>query len=144
MYQCPCCGGRLIFDIPSQQLKCDHCSNSFNPYEISKEHDAQESVEYDVTVFRCPQCGGEILRTDNTAANFCSFCGASTILTSRVTKELKPGYIIPFSKTPTKKEIKKKKKKQREYCKDKELPDAVQKKFKLYEKKLCSQNIELR
>ena len=57
MYQCPCCGGRLIFDIPSQQLKCDHCSNSFNPYEISKEHDAQESVEYDVTVFRCPQCG---------------------------------------------------------------------------------------
>ena len=99
MYQCPCCGGRLIFDIPSQQLKCDHCSNSFNPYEISKEHDAQESVEYDVTVFRCPQCGGEILSTDNTAANFCSFCGASTILTSRVTKELKPGYIIPFSKT---------------------------------------------
>ena len=74
MYQCPCCGGRLIFDIPSQQLKCDHCSNSFNPYEISKEHDAQESVEYDVTVFRCPQCGGEILSTDNTAANFCSFC----------------------------------------------------------------------
>lgn len=99
MYQCPCCGGRLIFDIPSQQLKCDHCSNSFNPYEISKEHDAQESVEYDVTVFRCPQCGGEILSTDNTAANFCSFCGASTILTSRVTKELKPEYIIPFSKT---------------------------------------------
>lgn len=98
MYQCPCCGGRLIFDIPSQQLKCDHCSNSFNPYEISKEHDAQESVEYDVTVFRCPQCGGEILSTDNTAANFCSFCGASTILTSRVTKELKPEYIIPFQK----------------------------------------------
>lgn len=99
MYQCPDCGGRLTFDISLQQLKCDHCSNSFDPYAISKEQDAEESREYDVTVFRCPQCGAELLSTDNTAANFCSFCGASTILTSRVTKELKPGYIIPFSKT---------------------------------------------
>lgn len=30
------------------------------------------------------------------------------------------------------------------FCKDKELPDAVQKIFKLYEKKLCNQNIDLR
>lgn len=48
---------------------------------------------------KCPNCGGEILSTDNTAANFCSFCGASTILTSRVSKQQRPGYIIPFSKT---------------------------------------------
>lgn len=99
MYQCPNCGGRLTFDIPSQQLKCDHCSTQYDPYAISKEKDAEESREYDVTVFKCPQCGGEILSTDNTAANFCSFCGASTILSSRVSKQLKPGYIIPFSKT---------------------------------------------
>ena len=33
---------------------------------------------------------------------------------------------------------------QRVFCKDKELPDAVQKIFKLYEKKLCSHNIDLR
>ena len=99
MYQCPNCGGRLTFDIPSQQLKCDHCSTQYDPYAISKEKDAEESREYDVTVFKCPQCGGEILSTDNTVANFCSFCGASTILSSRVSKQLKPGYIIPFSKT---------------------------------------------
>lgn len=99
MYQCPNCGGRLVFDIQSQQLKCDHCSTQYDPYAISKENDAEESREYDVTVFKCPQCGGEILSTDNTAANFCSFCGASTILSSRVSKQLKPGYIIPFSKT---------------------------------------------
>lgn len=99
MYQCPNCGGRLVFDILSQQLKCDHCSTQYDPYAISKEKDAEENDEYDVTVFKCPQCGGEILSTDSTAANFCSFCGASTILTSRVSKNLKPGYIIPFSKT---------------------------------------------
>lgn len=33
---------------------------------------------------------------------------------------------------------------QRVFCKDKELPDVVQKIFKLYEKKLCSHNIDLR
>lgn len=99
MYQCPGCGGRLVFDIPSQQLMCDHCDTKYDPYAISKEQDAEESQEYDVTVFKCPNCGGEILSTDNTAANFCSFCGASTILTSRVSKQQRPGYIIPFSKT---------------------------------------------
>ena len=61
MYQCPGCGGRLVFDIPSQQLMCDHCSTKYDPYAISKEQDAEESQEYDVTVFKCPNCGGEIL-----------------------------------------------------------------------------------
>ena len=67
MYQCPNCGGRLFFDIQSQQLKCDHCSTQYDPYAISKENDAEESREYDVTVFKCPQCGGEILSTDKMA-----------------------------------------------------------------------------
>ena len=109
MYQCPNCGGRLKFDIPSQQMACEQCDAHFDPYAVSKENDAEESTEYDVTVFKCPQCGGEILSTDNTAANFCSFCGASTILTSRLSKEKKPNYIIPFSKTKEdcKKEYKK-------------------------------------
>ena len=39
------------------------------------------------------------MSTDNTIADFCSFCGASTVLESRISKELRPGYIIPFSKT---------------------------------------------
>ena len=54
MYQCPGCGGRLVFDIPSQQLMCDHCGTKYDPYAISKEQDAEESQEYDVTVFKCP------------------------------------------------------------------------------------------
>lgn len=43
MYQCPGCGGRLVFDIPSQQLMCDHCDTKYDPYAISKEQDAEES-----------------------------------------------------------------------------------------------------
>lgn len=99
MIQCPNCGGNLKFDIPSQMLKCENCLTEADPYSINKEKDAEESKQFDATVFTCPQCGGEILSTETSAAEFCSFCGASTILTSRVCRKRRPGYIIPFQKT---------------------------------------------
>ncbi|MDE6627693.1 MAG: hypothetical protein K2K56_15195 [Lachnospiraceae bacterium] len=101
MYECPNCGGNLKFDIPSQQLACAYCNAEFDPYSISKEKDAEEDNSYEVTVFTCPQCGGEIYSMDNTAAGFCSFCGASTILDSRLKRQQSPGFIIPFKKTKT-------------------------------------------
>ena len=81
MLSCPNCGGNLKFDIPSQQLSCEHCHTLFDPYDFDgKTSDAEESKtfdgDYEVTIFTCPQCGGEILSTDNAAAGFCSFCGA--------------------------------------------------------------------
>lgn len=104
MFQCPGCGGNLIFDIPSQQLGCEYCGTKYDPYAFeNKQSDAIEGKgfeeDYEVTIFTCPQCGGEILSTDNAAAGFCSFCGASTILYSRISKEHRPNYIIPFKKT---------------------------------------------
>ncbi len=104
MFQCPGCGGNLVFDIPSQQLGCEYCGTRYDPYAF--EHKKSDAIEgkgfeddYEVTIFTCPQCGGEILSTDNAAAGFCSFCGASTILYSRISKEHRPNYIIPFKKT---------------------------------------------
>ena len=98
MAKCPNCGGRLRFDIPSQKLKCDSCDSLFGPYDI-KQDGAEETTEYDVTVFKCPSCGGEIFSTDETVASFCSYCGASTVLESKLTKGKKPQLIIPFKKT---------------------------------------------
>ncbi len=101
MYECPNCGGNLKYNIRKQTLKCDHCDTTINPYDVTKECDAEESINYDVTIFTCPQCAGEILSMDETAATFCSFCGASTILDSRISKERRPAKIIPFTKTKT-------------------------------------------
>ena len=98
MVQCPNCGGVLKFDIQSQQMKCSSCSSFFDPYAFEMQG-AEESKEYDVTVFRCPQCGGEITSTDETAAGFCSYCGSPNVLESRISKEKRPQYIIPFKKT---------------------------------------------
>lgn len=101
MFACPNCGGNLKFDIPSQQLACEFCLDKFDPYCFdNRDRDAQEQKnEFEATIFTCPQCGGEILSTDNAAAGFCSFCGASAILFSRISQEKRPDYIIPFQKT---------------------------------------------
>ena len=84
MYNCPNCSGNLSFDIASQKLMCDYCKTQLDPYEYQKTQDAGESDMFGVTVFTCPQCGGEIMTTNVTAAGFCTYCGASTILDSRM------------------------------------------------------------
>lgn len=99
MYACPNCGGNLKFDVSTQNLSCEYCGTTADPYAMEKETDAEVHEEYDATVFRCPNCGGEIISSDNTAAAFCSFCGASTILDAHLKKEKRPRYIIPFTKT---------------------------------------------
>lgn len=100
MYACPNCGGNIKFDISSQKLDCEYCHTQLDVYHYEDKTPATEKqTEFDATVFSCPQCGGEILSTDTSAAEFCTFCGASTILHSRLTQEKRPNYIIPFQKT---------------------------------------------
>lgn len=97
MYECQNCGGGLRYDIAAKQLRCSSCDSLFDPYKIGKETDAEENDFYEVNSFTCPQCGGSIYSMDNTAAGFCSFCGASTILESRLNRQVRPTYVIPFT-----------------------------------------------
>ena len=112
MIECPSCGANLKFDPKSQRMLCDFCGSSFDPKDFDVTEDAEQQTykvedeqsdsfdTYDVTIFTCPQCGGELMSVDeNTAAAFCSFCGASTILNARLSKGKKPEFIIPFTKT---------------------------------------------
>lgn len=100
MYACSNCGGNLKFDIRTQKLGCEYCQAQMDVYSFEDKDPATEKqTEFDATIFSCPQCGGEIVSTDTSAAEFCTFCGASTILHSRLTKEKRPNYIIPFQKT---------------------------------------------
>lgn len=99
MYECPSCGGNLKFDIPSQKMFCAHCESRFDPYSLTKGEDAEESGSFEANVFLCPQCGGEMISGDNDITSFCSYCGAANILSSRISREKRPRYIIPFMKT---------------------------------------------
>ena len=100
MYLCKVCGGNTVFDIKTQQLVCPYCGDSEDPYaRESLEQGAAKPDEFEVNVFTCPYCGGEIMSTDNEISGFCSFCGTSTTLQGRISKEKRPKYIIPFKKT---------------------------------------------
>lgn len=96
MYECKNCGGALKFDIGSQDMRCEHCETHYNPYDVTKQTDAVQSDYFDTTAFTCPQCGGEVFSVDKEAASFCLFCGSPAILSSRISKELCPNYLIPF------------------------------------------------
>lgn len=99
MIECPGCGGNLRFDIASAKLKCTHCDSLYDPYAFDNKTNDADLSQYEVTVYTCPQCGGELYSTDTDATAFCSFCGASNILMNRVSKELRPDFIIPFKIT---------------------------------------------
>lgn len=99
MYECPGCGANMKFDIVSQQMVCAYCGNQSDPYSLRKEEDAVSDDTFEATRFTCPQCGGEMISGDQDATAFCSFCGAANILTSRLVREKRPRYIIPFKKT---------------------------------------------
>ena len=98
MYECPNCAANMKFHIGKQMLFCEACDTSMDPYAFQKKEDAKEMKYFETTVFICPQCGGELIADDDTAATFCSYCGGSTILDSRISREKMPRYIIPFQK----------------------------------------------
>ncbi|MBQ9984149.1 MAG: hypothetical protein IJP29_06120 [Lachnospiraceae bacterium] len=99
MISCPHCAANLKFSIEYQKLACESCNSQFDVNAFEGEGGAEEDNSYEVTVFTCPQCAGELYTTDTSATAFCSFCGASNILESRIERELRPQYIIPFKKS---------------------------------------------
>lgn len=98
MYACKSCGAGVRFDIEKQLLVCDACNSMTEPMEMQKEKDASESI-MSVNVFECPQCGGTLYSDDVSITQYCSFCGGSTILSSRIANEKAPKQIIPFQIT---------------------------------------------
>ena len=99
MFACNNCGGNIVYDIKLKKMACNICHSTFEPESIVKENDSVDYEFFETTEFTCPQCGAKILCEDNEASGFCTYCCSSTILTSRITKEKKPDYIIPFSVT---------------------------------------------
>ncbi|MCR5448985.1 MAG: hypothetical protein K6F23_06265 [Solobacterium sp.] len=97
MFNCPECGGSLVFDIQSQQLKCLHCSSEIPVEEYhTANHADEDSDSFGAAVYRCPNCSAEIIAPDEASTGFCSYCGYEAVLKGRMSREQRPRYIIPF------------------------------------------------
>ncbi len=99
MYGCPGCGGQMVFDIPSQQLKCGHCDRQVSVAEADRMEARQTESTFSVDLLTCPTCGAEIRALNTAAASFCSYCGASVMLERRNSELTPPGRIVPFRLT---------------------------------------------
>ena len=89
MFHCPNCGGQVIFDIPSQQMKCLYCGTLTPPQQYNVNNEVKEST-YETNVYVCRNCGAELTSPDEQMVSFCSYCGAEAVLAGKVTSENKP------------------------------------------------------
>lgn len=112
MTQCKNCAGQLVFDPKKQMLVCDHCGSEFKPEEFEDSEKAAyrdqkaESMNeiygtnsaelMDCYVYTCGSCGGEIIINGSEASTKCIFCGNSAVVFSRISKQKRPTFIIPF------------------------------------------------
>ena len=104
MFECTSCGAQMRFDPGLGKLVCAFCKNTLavaqHPDEVRfRQGDAKEARHSgtDVTIFTCPQCGGEIMSMENQATEFCTYCGASVTLEGRLSEANYPKKIVPFS-----------------------------------------------
>ena len=113
MYACPNCGANLVFNIQEGKLVCEYCDSRFFPGDsrlrwtgskesampLEQEKQSQVGDEMEVSIFTCPQCGGEMITSGLDVTGFCSYCGAANILSSRIEGVKKPDRILPFTLT---------------------------------------------
>lgn len=121
IYKCPNCGGALKYDPVSKKMICEYCISYFDPEEVSDKTENSKDVKEEMAagseeaqfsglddnymecnIYSCTSCGGELMVNGLETSTFCAYCGQPTIVFNRVSKELKPKYILPFSVTKDK------------------------------------------
>lgn len=101
--KCPNCGADMIFDPSVGALRCGYC-NATRPIEkrvcFKRDFDKERrdgEVKADNDVYKCPNCGGDIVLTSFDTAVNCPYCGATNVVKAEDMKGLKPDGILPFA-----------------------------------------------
>lgn len=95
---CPNCCGLMKFDPAIGKLICEFCGSSFDAQEEEPKAKKLRST-YKADIFRCGNCGAEIIVTNTELATKCIYCGSPSIKHDRVEDQLRPDLIIPFKLT---------------------------------------------
>ena len=109
--KCPHCGAKIDFNPKTGTFICDFCKQEISLEEMKKHQNAsnqknnesvsEENVDNyeDYVVYKCKNCGAEIVADKETSATFCVYCRNTAILKNKLSGKFAPDYIIPFSKT---------------------------------------------
>lgn len=105
-HKCPSCKAPLKFDPKTQGWTCEYCGSKFKiedleknieKYENLKAEEAHEDASLDV--YKCKNCGAEIIADENTSATFCVYCKNTAILKNKLVGKFSPDWVIPFKTT---------------------------------------------
>ena len=103
--KCNNCGGALVFDPNSGELKCTHCNSIVNIEEtsvlnekvvldlVNEQPVERKKAEY--TQFACSVCGRKHIATVDTEIDNCPSCGSAN-LQKTINVDVEPDGIIPF------------------------------------------------
>jgi DNA-directed RNA polymerase subunit RPC12/RpoP len=89
----------MLFDIPSQMLKCNRCDRTMSIAEADEKEARQAGSSFDMELLTCPTCGAGIHALNTAAAAFCSYCGSSVMLEKQEAQYDPPEKVIPFQIT---------------------------------------------
>lgn len=117
-FQCKYCGGRVVFDSESQNMKCQFCDSEFPLADFEKQKPLKEGdavvesgLDSDFSIggqewedeekkgmnlYVCESCGGEIIADQNMGASKCPYCENNIVMKEQFKGDLKPELIIPF------------------------------------------------
>ena len=112
---CKNCGHALVFNPKSQLLECGACGGAFRPEAVQADakeyredlkaeaanevYNSDEEKLMDCYVYSCSECGGEIIINGTEASTTCIYCGNPNVVFSRIAKQKRPEFIMPFSVT---------------------------------------------
>ena len=102
---CPTCGASLKYNPNTKSWLCESCRVNYTLEELKKHKNASSAEnnkdviheEGTLTIYKCNNCGAEIVADETTSATFCVYCRSTAILKSKLSGEFKPDYIIPFA-----------------------------------------------
>lgn len=105
-HKCLACGAPLNFDPKSQGWTCEYCGTKFTIEDLEKNIKKYDNIKADeahedasLDVYKCNNCGAEIVADENTSATFCVYCKNTAILKNKLVGKFEPKEIIPFYNT---------------------------------------------
>jgi len=109
---CKNCASAIVFDPKTQKVVCHSCGSSWDPKTIEVNEEYPEMLEPDqetrneytmnymaCKVYTCQSCGGEIRIHGSEASTKCIYCGNTSVVFSRISKEKAPDFVLPFKLT---------------------------------------------
>ena len=112
-YECKVCGAELHWDPNAGCLKCKYCDSEFQPTEFEdkttvkgaekqsaaqdKQYTSHANVGDDMLVYKCDECGAEVVASKTTMATICPYCNRAISVTDKSAGNFRPERVIPFA-----------------------------------------------